>query len=323
MKKNLKALYKFFPKRSGGEIQLSLTEDVTEARYGEPYPELDKKVKDAQAEMTNLEKDKEDITDKQDEKDSKELRRENLAERLKHHQDAIESIKSEMAALKKDEKEDKSDVQMESEGAKTKEQFDKIDKKELKEDTKKQKVQHEKDAIKDDDSKIKNLNKGKPSAKKSAEKKALKKDEKFDKKSEKKMEADKALSPKQKAMDKNKDGKLTKEDFQMLNKKSKGDYGNKMEKKETPKKSYAQLLIDIAAERYNGKKRSELKDSDFLDPKRRSFPVMSAQDVKDAVSSWGRYKGSMNYNEFKSKLIKRAKSIGAESALPKNWMDKK
>ena len=56
-----------------GQIQLSLTEDVTEARYGEPYPELDKKVKDAQAEMTNLEKDKEDITDKQDEKDSKEL----------------------------------------------------------------------------------------------------------------------------------------------------------------------------------------------------------------------------------------------------------
>ena len=271
MKKNLKALYKFFPKRSGGEIQLSLTEDVTEARYGEPYPELDKKVKDAQAEMTNLEKDKEDITDKQDEKDSKELRRENLAERLKHHQDAIESIKSEMAALKKDEKEDESDVQLESEAAKTKKEWDKINKKELKEDTKKEKVKHEKDAIEDDKSKIKKLEKGSPSAKKSAEKKALKRDEKFDKKSE---------------------------------------------------KTYAQLLNE-AAERYAGKKRSELKDSDFLDPKRRSFPVMSAQDVKDAVSSWGRYKGSMTFDEFKAKLTKRAKNIGAESALPKSWMEKK
>jgi hypothetical protein len=55
-----------------------------------------------------------------------------------------------------------------------------------------------------------------------------------------------------------------------------------------------------AAERYAGKKRSDLKDSDFLDPKRRSFPVMSAQDVKDAVSSWGRYKGSMTFDEFKA-----------------------
>jgi hypothetical protein len=324
MKKNLKALYKFLPKRSGGEIQLSLTEDVTEARYGEPYPELDKKVKDAQAEMTNLEKDKEDITDKQDEKDSKELRREDLAERLKHHQDAIQSIKSEIAALQKDEKEDKSDVMMESAAMKmTKTQWDKVDKVELNQDTQVQKIKHEKDAIKDDKSKIKNLDKGAPSEKKDAEKKALKRDMKFDEESKKKMEAEKSLSPKQKALDKNKDGKLTKEDFQMLNKKSEGDYGNNMEKKVTPKKSYAELLIDIAAERYNGKKRSELKDSDFLDPKRRSFPVMSAQDVKDAVSSWGRYKGSMNYNEFKAKLIKRAKSIGAESALPKSWMEKK
>ena len=64
-------------------------------------------------------------------------------------------------------------------------------------------------------------------------------------------------------------------------------------------------------------------DSDFLDPKRRSFPVLSARDVKNAVSSWGRYEGSMSFEEFKSKLIRRAKKIGAESALPKSWMEKK
>jgi len=151
-------------------------------------------------------------------------------------------------------------------------------------------VEHEKDAISDDKSKIKKLKNGKPSEKKDAEKKALKRDIKFDKESEKKMEA---------------------------------DYGMGDDKKVKPKKSYAEMLMDIAAERYGGKKRSELKDSDFLDPKRRSFPVMSAQDVKDAVSSWGRYKGSMTFDEFKAKLIKRAKKIGAESALPKTYTEDK
>jgi hypothetical protein len=87
-------------------------------------------------------------------------------------------------------------------------------------------------------------------------------------------------------------------------------------------KTYADLLNE-AAERFGGKKRSALKDSDFLDSKRRSFPVMSAQDVKDAVSSWGRYKGSMTFEEFKAKLTRRAKKIGAESSLPKSWTEKK
>ena len=74
-----------------------------------------------------------------------------------------------------------------------------------------------------------------------------------------------------------------------------------------------------SAEHYGGKKRSELKDSDFIDPKRRSFPVMTCQDVSDAVSAWGRYKGSMTFEEFKSKLTRRAKSIGCEGSLPEKW----
>ena len=76
-----------------------------------------------------------------------------------------------------------------------------------------------------------------------------------------------------------------------------------------------------SAERYGGKKRSELKDSDFIDPKRRSFPVMSCQDVRDAVSAWGRYKGSMTFEEFKSKLTRRAKSLGCEASLPAKWKE--
>jgi hypothetical protein len=74
-----------------------------------------------------------------------------------------------------------------------------------------------------------------------------------------------------------------------------------------------------AAERFGGKKRSDLKDSAFLDPKRRSFPVVTCKDVKDAVSSWGRYKGSMTFDQFKAKLTNRAKRLGCAGSLPKSW----
>jgi len=274
MKKNkLKQTFKV----NKDEIEISLVpnEYETTAGYGKPYPEL--------------QEDKRKITLDQDKQDKRELHHENLKEMLKHHEDAVKNVKAEIAALEKDMKEDEGDIRRESDANMSKKQWDKIDKKELKKDTKKEKEEHEKDAIKDDKGKIKKLDKGAPSEKKDAEKKALKRDMDFDKDSEKKME---------------------------------GDYGNGG-KKIKPKKSYAQILIDIAAERFGGKKRSALKDSDFLDPKRRSFPVMSAQDVKDAVSSWGRYKGSMTFDEFKAKLIRRAKKIGAEGALPKSWMEKK
>ena len=69
--------------------------------------------------------------------------------------------------------------------AKTKKEWDKTDKKELKRDTKKEKKEHEKDAVKDDESKIKKLKKGAPSEKKSVEIHDIKKDEKFDKKNKK------------------------------------------------------------------------------------------------------------------------------------------
>tara|TARA_B100000131_G_scaffold57652_2_gene52955 strand:+ start:261 stop:1205 length:945 start_codon:yes stop_codon:yes gene_type:complete len=301
-----------------GEFEVAVFQkEQAEAELGKPY--------------SNLQEEKREITLDQDAKDKRELAHENLKEMLKHHEDAVKNLKAEIAALEKDMKEDESDITVESEAATEKQKearkkfmemiqkkkggdkkeddeedkdddkkskkkeaskaaYEKIDEKELKRDTKKEKVEHEKDAISDDKSKIKKLEKGKPSAKKTREKKDLKKDIQYDKDSKEKMEA---------------------------------DYGMGDDKKVKPKKSYAEMLMDIAAERYGGKKRSELKDSDFLDPKRRSFPVMSAQDVKDAVSSWGRYKGSMTFDEFKAKLIKRAKKIGAESALPKTFTEDK
>lgn len=77
----------------------------------------------------------------------------------------------------------------------------------------------------------------------------------------------------------------------------------------------------LAADRFGGKKRSQLKDSDFLDPERRSFPVMSCKDVKDAVSTWGLYKGPMSFATFKSKLTARANKLNCASALPEEWKD--
>ena len=73
----------------------------------------------------------------------------------------------------------------------------------------------------------------------------------------------------------------------------------------------------LAAERFGGKKRGALKDSDFLDPKRRSFPVMSCKDVKDAISTWGLYKGPMSFDQFKSKLKSKASKLSCP--LPKSW----
>ena len=108
------------------------------------------------------------------------------------------------------------------------------------------------------------------------------------------------------------------------------DKGKPSEKKSAEKKA---LKRDIkydkksekadAAERFGGKKRGDLKDSDFIDPKKRSFPVMSCADVKDAVSSWGRYTGSMTFEQFKSKLTARAKKLGCEGSLPKSWKKEK
>ena len=72
-----------------------------------------------------------------------------------------------------------------------------------------------------------------------------------------------------------------------------------------------------AAEKFGGVKRTELKDSDFVIPSERKFPIMTGQDVKDAVSSFGRYNGEMSYEEFKSKLVKVAKRKGLQSSLPK------
>lgn len=70
-----------------------------------------------------------------------------------------------------------------------------------------------------------------------------------------------------------------------------------------------------------GVDRAKLKNSQFVFPDTRSFPIVIAGDVKDAVSSWGRYKGKHSFAEFKSRLTSLAKRLGFASSLPSNWKE--
>ena len=77
-------------------------------------------------------------------------------------------------------------------------------------------------------------------------------------------------------------------------------------------------LSEAAQKTYRGQKRSDLKDSDFLFPETRSFPIVTPQDIPDAISNYGRMKGQMTYETFLRKLYNMAKRKGPEfiAALP-------
>ena len=82
--------------------------------------------------------------------------------------------------------------------------------------------------------------------------------------------------------------------------------------------------IKAAQQKFGGKKRSELKDSDFLFPKDRSFPIVTPSDIPDAISNFGRMKSTMPYESFLKKLHDFAKKKGAEfvKAFPKQSKEK-
>ena len=74
------------------------------------------------------------------------------------------------------------------------------------------------------------------------------------------------------------------------------------------------------AETYGGVKRSNLDENVFAGPDR-SFPIKTAQDVKDAVMSLGRTKHDKA--AVKRGIIRRARAIGAVDALPEDWRSEK
>jgi hypothetical protein len=73
------------------------------------------------------------------------------------------------------------------------------------------------------------------------------------------------------------------------------------------------------AETYGGKQRNTLRGNVFAGPDR-SFPIVTAQDVKDAVRSLGRTKHDKA--TVKRGIIRRARAIGATAALPESWRGK-
>lgn len=76
--------------------------------------------------------------------------------------------------------------------------------------------------------------------------------------------------------------------------------------------------LEAAQKTYKGQKRSDLKDTDFLFPETRSFPIVTPNDVPDAISNFGRMKGKMSYDAFLKKLYTMVKRKGPEfvDALP-------
>lgn len=84
--------------------------------------------------------------------------------------------------------------------------------------------------------------------------------------------------------------------------------------------SVNETLANAAQKTYKGQKRSELKDSDFLFPETRSFPIVTPQDIPDAISNFGRMKGKMDYGAFLRKLYNMAKRKGPAfvAALPES-----
>lgn len=94
----------------------------------------------------------------------------------------------------------------------------------------------------------------------------------------------------------------------------------KLNKDGVPVLTAAGQRATMKAETYGGVKRSNLDDNVFAGPDR-SFPIKTAQDVRDAVRSLGRTKHDKA--AVKRGIIRRARAIGATDALPDEWKAEK
>ena len=72
---------------------------------------------------------------------------------------------------------------------------------------------------------------------------------------------------------------------------------------------FSKKIIE-AQKTFDGIKRKDLKDSDFLFPDTRSFPIVTPADISDAISNFGRSKLTMSYDTFLKKLYDFAKNKG-------------
>jgi len=74
---------------------------------------------------------------------------------------------------------------------------------------------------------------------------------------------------------------------------------------------------------FGGIPRERLSNDDFVFSDERKFPIVTTRDVKDAISSWGRYKGKKSFDEFKQLLITLVQSKGKKfyDELPDSWKE--
>jgi hypothetical protein len=88
---------------------------------------------------------------------------------------------------------------------------------------------------------------------------------------------------------------------------------------------YALVKRDMDPDVGGGVDRDTLKPGDYVFSDTKDFPVVTPGDVTDAVSSWGRYKGSESFDSFKSKLTALARRKGPSfvKELPAAWDVKK
>ncbi len=85
---------------------------------------------------------------------------------------------------------------------------------------------------------------------------------------------------------------------------------------------YQNKKNELYARNITTKERDAAKDSDFVIPENRSFPILKPADVPAAVHSFGRSKSGISFEEFKKRVERIAKRKGFESSLPKEWKKK-
>jgi len=80
----------------------------------------------------------------------------------------------------------------------------------------------------------------------------------------------------------------------------------------------------IEADYSEAVKRSELKDSDFLFPENRSYPITSKKSILNAIHDFGRGKHGLTYEQFIKKLYNFVKRKHPEwlSAFPDSTLEK-
>jgi len=77
-------------------------------------------------------------------------------------------------------------------------------------------------------------------------------------------------------------------------------------------KLFGEYLLE---RKFSSEKRGDLADKGKA-MKDGSFPIVTVQDLKNAIKSWGRAKDP---DKTKRWIVKRAKEMGKLEILPQNW----